>query len=136
MVSVVNCHKHFFQFLQDYSKVLYYIVWYVFIWIVICFFVFRRVNSEKGGEVFYQPDAADDWDEEDPDDDLDIWGNCCVYSRISVGVYSEQKISVFPVSDKLHCIVVDCIADIFEILSVSIFKVKWILILMVIIMIE
>ncbi|XP_021926908.1 elongator complex protein 5 isoform X2 [Zootermopsis nevadensis] len=32
----------------------------------------RRVNSEKGGEVFYQPDAADDWDEEDPDDDLDI----------------------------------------------------------------
>jgi len=22
--------------------------------------------------VFYQPDAADDWDEEDPDDDLDI----------------------------------------------------------------
>lgn len=41
-----------------------------------------------------------------------------------MGVYSEQKISVFPVSDKLHCIVVDCIADIFEILSVSIFKVK------------
>ncbi|XP_063225576.1 elongator complex protein 5 isoform X2 [Bacillus rossius redtenbacheri] len=25
-----------------------------------------------GGKVFYQPDAADDWDEEDPDDDLDI----------------------------------------------------------------
>jgi hypothetical protein len=34
--------------------------------------VFIRVNSEKGGKVFYQPDAADDWDEEDPDDDLDI----------------------------------------------------------------
>ncbi|XP_066992556.1 elongator complex protein 5 isoform X2 [Anabrus simplex] len=25
-----------------------------------------------GGQVFYQPDAADDWDEEDPDDDLDV----------------------------------------------------------------
>lgn len=24
------------------------------------------------GQIFYQPDAADDWDEEDPDDDLDI----------------------------------------------------------------
>lgn len=33
---------------------------------------FLRINSEKGGKVFYQPDAADDWDEEDPDDDLDI----------------------------------------------------------------
>ncbi|KAJ9594888.1 hypothetical protein L9F63_013813 [Diploptera punctata] len=31
-----------------------------------------RINKEKGGKVFYQPDAADDWDEEDPDDDLDI----------------------------------------------------------------
>lgn len=25
-----------------------------------------------GGKVFYQPDAVDDWDDEDPDDDLDI----------------------------------------------------------------
>lgn len=33
---------------------------------------YLRVNSEKGGKVFYQPDAADDWDEEDPDEDLDI----------------------------------------------------------------
>jgi len=33
---------------------------------------YLRVNSEKGGRVFYQPDAADDLDEEDPDDDLDI----------------------------------------------------------------
>ncbi|PNF33968.1 hypothetical protein B7P43_G04669 [Cryptotermes secundus] len=33
---------------------------------------YLRINSEKGGKVFYQPDAADDWDEEDPDDDLDI----------------------------------------------------------------
>lgn len=31
-----------------------------------------RTNKEKGGKVFYQPDAADDWDEEDPDDDLDV----------------------------------------------------------------
>jgi hypothetical protein len=33
---------------------------------------FVRENSDKGGRVFYQPDAADDLDEEDPDDDLDI----------------------------------------------------------------
>lgn len=25
-----------------------------------------------GGQIFYQPDEADDFDEEDPDDDLDI----------------------------------------------------------------
>lgn len=25
------------------------------------------------GKIFYQPDDADDFDEEDPDDDLDIW---------------------------------------------------------------
>ncbi len=25
-----------------------------------------------GGQIFYHPDEADDWDEEDPDDDLDI----------------------------------------------------------------
>ncbi|PSN48608.1 hypothetical protein C0J52_18659 [Blattella germanica] len=31
-----------------------------------------RTNEDKGGKVFYQPDAGDDWDEEDPDDDLDI----------------------------------------------------------------
>lgn len=28
--------------------------------------------EEGGGKVFYQPDAVDDWDDEDPDDDLDI----------------------------------------------------------------
>ncbi|XP_069703077.1 elongator complex protein 5 isoform X3 [Periplaneta americana] len=33
---------------------------------------YLRMNKEKGGKVFYQPDAADDWDEEDPDDDLDV----------------------------------------------------------------
>lgn len=29
-------------------------------------------TEEGGGKVFYQPDAVDDWDDEDPDDDLDI----------------------------------------------------------------
>ncbi|KAK3932807.1 Elongator complex protein 5 [Frankliniella fusca] len=29
-------------------------------------------QEEGGGKVFYQPDAVDDWDDEDPDDDLDI----------------------------------------------------------------
>lgn len=28
--------------------------------------------EEGGGKVFYQPDAVDDWDDEDPDDDLDV----------------------------------------------------------------
>ncbi len=31
-------------------------------------------QTEGGGKIFYQPDDADDFDEEDPDDDLDIWG--------------------------------------------------------------
>ena len=30
------------------------------------------VNSTREGKVFYQPDEADDFDEDDPDDDLDI----------------------------------------------------------------
>lgn len=29
-------------------------------------------RGETGGQIFYEPDAADDIDEEDPDDDLDI----------------------------------------------------------------
>ena len=40
------------------------------------YFFFRGDNSinQSGGEakIFYQPDEADDFDEEDPDDDLDI----------------------------------------------------------------
>lgn len=30
------------------------------------------VNSVGEGRVFYQPDEADDFDEDDPDDDLNI----------------------------------------------------------------
>ena len=30
------------------------------------------VSSAGSGKIFYQPDEADDFDEEDPDDDLDI----------------------------------------------------------------
>ena len=30
-------------------------------------------KSVGEGKIFYQPDEADDFDEEDPDDDLDIW---------------------------------------------------------------
>lgn len=30
------------------------------------------VSTSGGGKIFYQPDEADDFDEEDPDDDLDI----------------------------------------------------------------
>ena len=40
-------------------------------------FLFRSVwaQVDEGGgcgKIFYQPDDADDFDEEDPDDDLDI----------------------------------------------------------------
>ena len=39
--------------------------------------ILRRLAITKeidsgGGKIFYQPDDADDFDEEDPDDDLDI----------------------------------------------------------------
>ena len=30
------------------------------------------LNTEVSGKIYYQPDDADDFDEEDPDDDLDI----------------------------------------------------------------
>ena len=30
------------------------------------------VSSVREGKVFYQPDEADDFDEDDPDDDLNI----------------------------------------------------------------
>ena len=32
----------------------------------------RKSNHGCGGDVIYRPDDADDFDEEDPDDDLDI----------------------------------------------------------------
>lgn len=37
-------------------------------------FLFFRVQntSNSGGMIHYVPDEADDWDEEDPDDDLEI----------------------------------------------------------------
>ena len=31
-----------------------------------------KAEDSGGGKIFYQPDDADDFDEEDPDDDLDI----------------------------------------------------------------
>lgn len=38
----------------------------------------REVTVNPGGEgkVFYQPDEADDFDEDDPDEDLNIWLIC------------------------------------------------------------
>ena len=41
-------------------------------------FLFRLISAQVDeggggcGKIFYQPDDADDFDEEDPDDDLDI----------------------------------------------------------------
>jgi len=33
---------------------------------------YLKKQTEGTGEIYYEPDATDDWDEEDPDDDLDI----------------------------------------------------------------
>jgi len=37
-----------------------------------CFYSRSTDASSGEGKIFYQPDEADDFDEEDPDDDLDI----------------------------------------------------------------
>jgi hypothetical protein len=31
-----------------------------------------RVSEQTAGNIFYEPDSGDDWDEEDPDEDLNI----------------------------------------------------------------
>lgn len=39
------------------------------------FFLFRNESAQsitKGAEIFYEPDDCDDWDEEDPDNDLEF----------------------------------------------------------------
>lgn len=41
------------------------------------------------GRVFYEPDAVDDWDDSDPDDDLDIWTLSLYGTTISVSNFSE-----------------------------------------------
>ena len=30
------------------------------------------VGSQSAGSIFYEPDSGDDWDEDDPDEDLNI----------------------------------------------------------------
>lgn len=35
-------------------------------------YLYRDEDEKRGGEIFYELDNMDDWDEEDPDDDLDI----------------------------------------------------------------
>jgi hypothetical protein len=31
-----------------------------------------RISEQAPGSIFYEPDSGDDWDEEDPDEDLNI----------------------------------------------------------------
>jgi hypothetical protein len=31
-----------------------------------------RTSEQAAGSIFYEPDSGDDWDEEDPDEDLNI----------------------------------------------------------------
>jgi len=43
------------------------------LWILIFRSGEQTKETQQGtGKVFYEPDEADDWDDEDPDDDLDI----------------------------------------------------------------
>ena len=32
----------------------------------------NRVSDKNSGKIYYEPDEGDDWDDEDPDDDLDF----------------------------------------------------------------
>ena len=32
--------------------------------------------QNESNKIYYEPDSGDDWDDEDPDDDLDLQG-CC-----------------------------------------------------------
>ena len=50
------------------------------------------INRPGEGRVFYQPDEADDFDEEDPDDDLDIWNNI----QIITIVESKKRFHAWP----------------------------------------
>ena len=31
-----------------------------------------NIPGEKKGAIYYEPDSGDDWDDDDPDDDLDF----------------------------------------------------------------
>jgi hypothetical protein len=49
----------------------------IYVWDKDSYYIFYRqeatLNKSVGeGKIFYQPDEVDDFDEEDPDDDLDI----------------------------------------------------------------
>ena len=34
-----------------------------------------KISGEETSKIYYEPDSGDDWDDEDPDDDLDIWSS-------------------------------------------------------------
>lgn len=60
-------------------------------------------GSSGGGKIFYQPDDADDFDEEDPDDDLDIW--MTTGSRVNdygISFLKGKKTVVPPQVDRSH----------------------------------
>lgn len=58
------------------SVTLPYLPKYVAYFLILCNLLFmlnfREKSDEGGGQIFYQFDDIDDWDEEDPDDDLNI----------------------------------------------------------------
>ena len=45
---------------------------YIEVYLLLCRQEDTLIKSVGEGKIFYQPDEADDFDEEDPDDDLDI----------------------------------------------------------------
>lgn len=52
-----------------YKKKIIHIYWYK---MYVCIFFRVQNTSNPGAMIHYVPDEADDWDEEDPDDDLEI----------------------------------------------------------------
>ena len=60
-------------FYISFSFVAICVVLVLMIWLIsLRRFAITKAEDSGGGKIFYQPDDADDFDEEDPDDDLDI----------------------------------------------------------------
>lgn len=56
-MAEVAAHMVYLYFVSKYFKILIF---------------FSAEDQSVGGSIFYDFDEQDDWDEEDPDDDLDI----------------------------------------------------------------
>ena len=67
----VNYFLHTFFIFFVLNKRVYYLITFCFV-IVLLRRTIKIGSTEGSGKIFYEPDEADDMDEEDPDDDLDV----------------------------------------------------------------